>query len=90
MGCISRGDALVGGLCKRGRFALSNCRFSQHQQLPVHFSRPRVEAWRQCMQNNTPFYTGPQRSCRSLLHLRRVHAYAGCARLSHAELAAAL
>ncbi len=28
MGCTSRVDALVGGLCKRGRFALSNCRFS--------------------------------------------------------------
>ena len=32
------------------------------------------------MQYNTRFHTGPQGSCRSLLDLRRFHAYAGCAR----------
>ena len=32
------------------------------------------------MQDNTRFGTGPQGSCRSLLDLRRVYAYAGCAR----------
>jgi hypothetical protein len=85
MGCISRGDALVGGLCKRGRFALSNCRFSQHQ-LPVHFSRPRVEAWRQCMQNNTPFYARSS-ICGGSTRTRDVH---GAMVSSHAVLAAAL
>ena len=76
MGCTSRSAAVVGGLCKRGRCAL----ISQHQQLPIHLSRPRVTARRQCMQDNTRFGTGPQGSCRSLLDLRQVYAYAGCAR----------